>query len=51
MPEEALKQRAAEGVDARLGALLNRVRPADECEPWAFGVADLMRNLAGRGLL
>jgi fumarylacetoacetate (FAA) hydrolase family protein len=36
---------------ARLGALVNRVRPADECEPWAFGVADLMRNLAGRGLL
>jgi fumarylacetoacetate (FAA) hydrolase family protein len=35
----------------RLGALVNRVRPADECEPWTFGVADLMRNLAGRGLL
>jgi fumarylacetoacetate (FAA) hydrolase family protein len=35
----------------RLGTLTNRVRPADECEPWTFGVADLMRNLAGRGLL
>jgi fumarylacetoacetate (FAA) hydrolase family protein len=35
----------------RLGALVNRIKPADECEPWSFGVADLMRNLAGRGLL
>jgi fumarylacetoacetate (FAA) hydrolase family protein len=35
----------------RLGTLANRIRPADECEPWAFGVADLMRNLAARGLL
>jgi fumarylacetoacetate (FAA) hydrolase family protein len=35
----------------RLGALVNRIRPADECEPWAFGLADLMRNLAARGLL
>jgi fumarylacetoacetate (FAA) hydrolase family protein len=35
----------------RLGALVNRVRPATEAEPWSFGAADLMRNLAGRGLL
>jgi fumarylacetoacetate (FAA) hydrolase family protein len=34
----------------RLGALVNRIKPADECEPWTFGVADLMRNLARRGL-
>jgi len=35
----------------RLGALVNRIKPADECEPWEFGVADLMRNLARRSLL
>ena len=34
-----------------LGALVNRVRPTDVCEPWTFGVADLMRNLARRGLI
>lgn len=34
-----------------LGALVNRVRTSDNCEPWTFGTADLMRNLAGRGLL
>ena len=35
----------------RLGALVNRVRPTDQCEPWTFGAADLMRNLARRGLI
>jgi fumarylacetoacetate (FAA) hydrolase family protein len=35
----------------RLGTLANRIRPSDECEAWTFGVADLMRNLAARGLL
>ncbi|WP_252441324.1 fumarylacetoacetate hydrolase family protein [Pseudonocardia humida] len=35
----------------RLGTLTNRIRPSDECEPWTFGVADLMRNLAARKLL
>ncbi len=34
-----------------IGALVNRVVPTDEAEPWTFGTADLMRNLAGRGLL
>ncbi|MFE4000246.1 fumarylacetoacetate hydrolase family protein [Nocardioides sp. YIM B13467] len=34
-----------------LGTLVNRVRPSEECAPWDFGVADLMRNLAGRNLL
>lgn len=34
-----------------LGALVNRVRPTNACEPWTFGVADLMRNLARRGLI
>jgi len=35
----------------QLGALMNRVRPTDQCEPWTFGAADLMRNLARRGLI
>ena len=34
-----------------LGALVNTVRYSTECPPWNFGLADLMRNLAGRGLL
>lgn len=34
-----------------LGALVNRMRPSDACEPWSFGTAELMRNLARRGLL
>jgi fumarylacetoacetate (FAA) hydrolase family protein len=35
----------------KLGKLVNRMMPTDQCEAWAFGVAALMRNLAGRGLL
>lgn len=34
-----------------LGALVNRMRRTDECEPWRFGASHLMRNLAKRGLL
>jgi fumarylacetoacetate (FAA) hydrolase family protein len=34
-----------------LGTLSNRVVATDKAEPWHFGIADLMRNLAGRGLL
>ncbi|MBM0230569.1 fumarylacetoacetate hydrolase family protein [Micromonospora sp. STR1_7] len=34
-----------------LGTLANRVRHAEECEPWQFGVRDLMGNLGRRGLL
>ncbi|GIJ11655.1 fumarylacetoacetate hydrolase family protein [Micromonospora andamanensis] len=34
-----------------LGTLVNRVRHAEQCEPWRFGVRDLMGNLAKRGLL
>ncbi|MEU8207693.1 fumarylacetoacetate hydrolase family protein [Micromonospora sp. NPDC049044] len=34
-----------------LGSLVNRVRHAQECEPWQFGVRDLMGNLVRRGLL
>jgi fumarylacetoacetate (FAA) hydrolase family protein len=35
----------------KLGALVNRMRTSDECEPWTFGTGALMRNLAQRGLL
>jgi fumarylacetoacetate (FAA) hydrolase family protein len=35
----------------RLGGLVNRVRRSEDCEPWTFGIADLMRNLAARELL
>jgi fumarylacetoacetate (FAA) hydrolase family protein len=35
----------------KLGALVNRIRPSDTCEPWTFGVAALFRNLASRGVL
>lgn len=34
-----------------LGALVNRVRPTDQCEPWTFGASQLMRNLSRRGLI
>jgi len=34
-----------------LGALRNRVCLSTDCPPWQFGISDLMRNLAGRGLL
>ena len=36
---------------AELGALANTVRLSTDCAPWTFGIAELMRNLAGRGLL
>jgi fumarylacetoacetate (FAA) hydrolase family protein len=35
----------------KLGALVNRIMPTDQCEPWTFGTAALMRNLAARRLL
>jgi fumarylacetoacetate (FAA) hydrolase family protein len=35
----------------RLGALENKVTSCGEAPPWSFGLSDLMRNLAGRGLL
>lgn len=37
--------------EAALGALENTVRLSTECPEWTFGMAALMRNLAGRGLL
>lgn len=38
-------------TSAGLGALRNTVRLSTECPEWTFGLAALMRNLAGRGLL
>jgi len=35
----------------KLGRLVNRIRPTDQCERWTFGAGALMRNLARRGLL
>ena len=34
-----------------LGSLTNRMTTSDQAPAWTFGVGDLMRNLAGRGLL
>jgi fumarylacetoacetate (FAA) hydrolase family protein len=35
----------------KLGVLENRVTTCDQAPPWVFGIAELMRNLARRGLL
>jgi fumarylacetoacetate (FAA) hydrolase family protein len=35
----------------RIGTLVNRVTTSKAAAPWAFGIRDLMRNLAERGLL
>lgn len=35
----------------KLGKLVNRVTTSKEAAPWEFGIRDLMRNLAERGLL
>jgi fumarylacetoacetate (FAA) hydrolase family protein len=35
----------------KLGTLVNRVNHCDRIAPWTYGVADLMQNLAKRGLL
>ena len=35
----------------RLGVLRNRVAACETAPPWTFGIAALMSNLAGRGLL
>ena len=36
---------------AKLGTLVNTVARCDQAPPWQFGIAELMRNLAGRGYL
>jgi fumarylacetoacetate (FAA) hydrolase family protein len=35
----------------KLGTLTNEVTTSDQAPEWTFGVSDLMRNLATRGLL
>ena len=35
----------------KLGALTNVVTTSDQAPPWVFGTAELMRNLAKRGLV
>ena len=35
----------------KLGRLVNRMQPCEECERWTFGTGALMRNLAKRGLI
>ena len=35
----------------RIGTLVNRVTTSRDAPPWSFGVRELMRNLASRGLL
>jgi fumarylacetoacetate (FAA) hydrolase family protein len=35
----------------RLGTLANKVTTSKAAAPWKFGIRDLMRNLAGRGLI
>ena len=35
----------------KLGKLVNRVTTSKDAAPWEFGIRDLMRNLAARGLL
>ena len=38
-------------ANPQLGMLENKVTTSEEAPPWTFGVRDLMRNLAARGLL
>jgi fumarylacetoacetate (FAA) hydrolase family protein len=35
----------------KLGTLANKVTTSKAAAPWNFGIRDLMRNLAGRGLI
>lgn len=35
----------------KLGALVNRMKPSSDCEPWTFGIGALMTNLAQRALI
>ena len=38
-------------AEPRLGTLVNRVRTSEAASPWTFGIDDLYRSLAARGLL
>lgn len=53
-PEQGFTHKSGDIVtiaSPKLGALTNRMRASDECEPWTFGISALISNLAGRGLL
>lgn len=53
-PDEGFTHKPSDLVtiaSPQLGALVNRVTTSDKAAPWEFGVAALMRNLAGRGVL
>jgi fumarylacetoacetate (FAA) hydrolase family protein len=53
-PGKGFTHRLGDVVSIRaddLGMLVNRINYCDRVEPWCFGVADLMQNLAARGLL
>ncbi|PTM91406.1 fumarylacetoacetate hydrolase family protein [Mycoplana dimorpha] len=54
VPGEGFTHKTGDRVtisNAALGSLTNTVRLSTECPPWNFGIAELMRNLAGRGLI
>lgn len=53
-PEQGFTHKTGDIVtiaSSKLGALTNRMRASNECEPWTFGINALINNLAGRGLL
>ncbi len=53
-PGRGFTHKAGDVVTIRspaLGTLSNRIDYCDRIAPWTYGVADLMRNLASRGLL
>jgi fumarylacetoacetate (FAA) hydrolase family protein len=52
-PEQGFTHKSGDIVtiaSPKLGALTNRMRASNECEPWTFGISALINNLAGRGL-
>ena len=51
MSEGEADERSATGLRAVLGRLANVMVSTVDAEPWTFGAAALMRNLAKRGLL
>ncbi|MEO8158783.1 MAG: fumarylacetoacetate hydrolase family protein [Betaproteobacteria bacterium] len=53
-PGKGFTHRVGDVVSIRadtLGMLVNRVNHCDKVAPWTYGINDLMRNLASRGLL
>ncbi len=53
-PGKGFTHRVGDVVSIRaetLGMLVNRVNHCDKVAPWTYGINDLMRNLAARGLL